>query len=275
MRPRTFDTRTQLRHMSEKSSKPSNFGQSRPLPVMQPYGNSTRKCYNCTGLGHVSRDCPSRKSTFGTTSSAKVGAFQGRGVYDRKERIDEDFRHRGTSRTRPWRGRGRGRDREEATLGQEYRPNQQSSDHVGLCVSFPTQSTVTVTQSNKGIALTSWSHDWRSKMFVTEGKVGKHTLSVLRDTGCSGVVIRRSLINDDQLVGRFQKCTMINGQSISSPIARVYINTPYFTGDVEAWCMDTPIYDLVVGNIEGVTDRVEPYLPNQKSITVLLYNHST
>ena len=119
VRPRTVDTRTQLRHMAEKTSKPYNFGQSRQPPVTQPYGNSTRKCYNCSGLGHVSRDCPSRKSTFGTTSSAKVGAFQGRGVYDRKERIDEDFRHRGTSRTRPWRGRGRGRDREEATLGQE------------------------------------------------------------------------------------------------------------------------------------------------------------
>ena len=34
--------------------------------------------------------------------------------------------------------------------------------------------------------------------------------------------------------------------------------TPYFQGEVEAWCMQNPVYDLIVGNIEGARLPREP-----------------
>ena len=42
------------------------------------------------------------------------------------------------------------------------------------------------------------------------------------------------------------------------PIANVGIDTPYFTGNVEALC---PIYDLILGNVRGARAVGDPY-PN-------------
>ena len=36
---------------------------------------------------------------------------------------------------------------------------------------------------------------------VTKGMVGKHMVDTLRDTGCSGVIVRRELVDDRQLTG--------------------------------------------------------------------------
>ena len=40
--------------------------------------------------------------------------------------------------------------------------------------------------------------------------------------------------------------------------AQVYIDTPYYKGNVTALCMTNPIYDLVLGNIEGVRCPSDP-----------------
>jgi transposase InsO family protein len=35
------------------------------------------------------------------------------------------------------------------------------------------------------------------------------------------------------------------------PVARITVKTPFLTGTVDALCMDNPIYDLTIGNVEG------------------------
>ena len=40
-------------------------------------------------------------------------------------------------------------------------------------------------------------------------------------------------------------------QRFQSPLQNVCIDTPYFTGEVEAWCMKNPVFVLIVGYIEG------------------------
>ena len=44
------------------------------------------------------------------------------------------------------------------------------------------------------------------KMPVSQGKVNGHVVTLLRDTGCSGVVIKRELVKDEQLNGKSQLC---------------------------------------------------------------------
>ena len=46
-------------------------------------------------------------------------------------------------------------------------------------------------------------------MPVTSGKVGDRTVSVLRDSGCSGVVIKRNLVPDDRLTGKVKTCILL------------------------------------------------------------------
>lgn len=49
-------------------------------------------------------------------------------------------------------------------------------------------------------------------------------------------------------------CVLIDGTVRRTPVANVEIETPYFTGKVRAVCMREPLYDVIVGNVEGVTD---------------------
>ena len=46
-----------------------------------------------------------------------------------------------------------------------------------------------------------------NKMPVVKGMVGTHTVNALRDTGCSGVVVQKKFVNDDQYTGKY--CYMI------------------------------------------------------------------
>ena len=58
-------------------------------------------------------------------------------------------------------------------------------------------------------------------MPVTEGRLGEIKISVFRDTGCSGVVVKKCLIDADQLTGVQQTCMLADGSKIKVPIAEV------------------------------------------------------
>jgi hypothetical protein len=51
----------------------------------------------------------------------------------------------------------------------------------------------------------------------------------------------------------------------------VKIDTPYFTGNVEAWCLENPLYSLIIGNIPKARDPKDPdknWNPNQTNAVV-------
>ena len=91
-------------------------------------------------------------------------------------------------------------------------------------------------------------------MPVKEGTVEGKTVNVLRDTGCSTVVVRRSLVPDNKLTGHEERCILIDGTIRRTPVAEIHIETPYYTRMTTAVRMKRPIYDLIVGNIQGVHD---------------------
>ena len=96
-------------------------------------------------------------------------------------------------------------------------------------------------------------------MPTSQGKVNGRNVTVLRDTGCNAVVVRKSLVDDSQVSGEFQPCILMDGTVRRFPIAFVDVHTPYFTGNVKALCMNNPVYDLIIGNVNGVrmSDGVE------------------
>ena len=93
---------------------------------------------------------------------------------------------------------------------------------------------------------------------VVQGILNGHVVNALRDTGCTGIAVRKSLVNDEQFVGKSQTCMLIDGSVVKVPIAKVHIDTPYFSGEVTAMCMKEPIYDLVIGNVDGARPVDEP-----------------
>ena len=74
---------------------------------------------------------------------------------------------------------------------------------------------------------------------------------VLRDTGCTGVVVRRDLVSDEQMLGKELDITLINESKRKYPVPCISVECPFFNGITEALCMEDTLYDLVIGNING------------------------
>ena len=95
----------------------------------------------------------------------------------------------------------------------------------------------------------------RDNMPVSDGYLNGKAVNVLRDSGCSTVVIRRDLVEDSQLTGAELRCILIDGTIRKVPVAKVTLDTKYFKGETEAVCMRNPLYDVILGNIPGVKDN--------------------
>ena len=66
-----------------------------------------------------------------------------------------------------------------------------------------------------------------------------------------GVVVRRSLVSDGQMLNKQSGVTLINNYKQRCPVAQINIDCPFFRGSTDALCIDDPAHDLVIGNIEG------------------------
>jgi len=91
-------------------------------------------------------------------------------------------------------------------------------------------------------------------MQVADGLLENQPVRVLRDTGCSAVIVRGSLFSETKLTGQEARCVLIDGTIRRPPVAQVFLDTPYFTGVTDAVCMKNPLYDVIVGNIPSTTD---------------------
>ena len=98
----------------------------------------------------------------------------------------------------------------------------------------------------------------RSQMPVMNGRVGEKSVDVLRDTGCSGIVVIRDLVPEDQFTGDFNVMLLIDNTARKASIAKIDIDRPYFKGQVEAQCLPDAVYDLIVGNLSGARAADDP-----------------
>jgi len=64
------------------------------------------------------------------------------------------------------------------------------------------------------------------RMPVCIGLMGDQSVSVLRDTGCSTVVVKGELVDDEQMTGGTETCILIDGTVRRTPVAEIEIETP-------------------------------------------------
>ncbi|XP_077862642.1 uncharacterized protein LOC144344640 [Saccoglossus kowalevskii] len=93
---------------------------------------------------------------------------------------------------------------------------------------------------------------------VGQGKVGDTTVTMLRDTVCNGIIVKKSLVPDDQYTKKMGHILMVDRTVRRVPVAMVEIDTPYLRDTVEALCVQDPIYELIVGNVPGARPPDEP-----------------
>ena len=91
----------------------------------------------------------------------------------------------------------------------------------------------------------------KSRLPTARGTVNGKEVIAMQDTGCTGCVIRSSLVSKDQLLGKAFDVTLINETIQRYPLALIDIDCQFFSGQTEALCMDNTLYDVVIGNIDG------------------------
>ena len=87
--------------------------------------------------------------------------------------------------------------------------------------------------------------------------VNHQMVTLLRDTGCTGVIVSKQLVQESQYTGKSKLCQMIDGSIIKVPIAEITIDSPYYKGKTDAMVMATPVFDLILGNIQGAKSIVD------------------
>ena len=243
-------------HFVQHDMKPTSTPLSRPPAGNQPMrparppqqqlraSNQTRPpriCYICKKPGHFANECRFR--------SVPVRASY---LQETEDIIREDVN-----------------DEEDIPPSGEHEIEEQLNDNheqftseqdVGAFYVFPRHlgdccveaELVTLTCGHQLPVVSAACSEGRyTAMPVGEGRVGHQPVEVLRDSGCSGVIVRRRLISDEQLTGEQRGCVLIDGTVRKFPVARIHMNTPYYTGNVVALCMENPVYDLILGNIQG------------------------
>ena len=94
--------------------------------------------------------------------------------------------------------------------------------------------------------------EWRSQMTpCCKAGVNDTTTLVIRDTGSTTCVATSSLVKPEQMTGTYELCMLIDGVVKRYATAVVDLDTPYYTGMAKVLCMDTPVQDIIVGNIPG------------------------
>lgn len=201
-------------------------------------GNSTVRpkqrgaCFICGKLGHYAKDCRQRPKLNALLDS--IGQSDNRPNETQQSETTTECSDKGAFLM--------------ITTGQ-------NSDIV------PGRSVYTLDCGHQLTVLTAACHrQTDTSMPVTEGRVGDHKIKVLRDTGCTGVVVRESLVKKSQLTGEHKTCVLIDGTVRRFPVAEIEVDTPYFVGKVPALCMANPVYELILGNIDGVREPTDPNL---------------
>ena len=98
------------------------------------------------------------------------------------------------------------------------------------------------------------SLDGERNLNLQTGFVGDTEVRVLRDTGCELAAVRKDLMSEDQMLDKRFVMITIDGQAKIVPAALIEIDTPYYRGSLEAMVLTSLICDLVLGNIDGVSD---------------------
>ena len=245
----------------------------KPNDSVDTQKRAVKQCFLCNKLGHIARDCWS-KNQIGSAlmKDNKSGTVSNTQSQGQNAAVQcQICKKMGHSAKDCW-----FRNQSEQNTGGKQNPQGQGNSADGsktdqvTAVCLETKSQIPgncgcVTPNTLKLAcgrtmpiVTGACNRIDQKMPVKQGLVGTTEVQTLRDTGCSGVVVRKDLVNPEQFIGNSQTCMLIDGTILKVPLAKIYVHTPYFSGETEAMCMQKPVFDLIIGNISGATSPQDP-----------------
>ena len=93
---------------------------------------------------------------------------------------------------------------------------------------------------------------------VLSGKVGGKKVEVLRDTGCSGVIIKKELVDETNFTEEMGHIMTVDRTLKRAPMAKVEVDTPFYVGTLEALCLQNSLFDLIIRNVPGARRSDDP-----------------
>ena len=248
-----------------KGQRDNNKGAAQSKPESKPSGKPEIKCGIC-GKGHLTIRCyknPDRKQAYSAEvasgSSGSKGSnsdYGGENEQGTQIKSEESESSRGRGYTR---GRGRGYFRGRGKTDGAPRGGGHQMSFCKTEVNRDADDGIeSIYQSKIDSSLNSDSkikegvcYFLKSRLPTAEGTVNGRNVEVLRDTGCTCCTVKRSLVSDDQLIGKESYVTLIDETTQKYPLAVIDVDCPFFAGKTEALCMEDTLYDLVIGNIDG------------------------
>ena len=206
--------RSRSRSNSESRSRSRSPTRRGPNQGNQGYPRPRVRCYNCGGP-HVRRFCPQLKQGI-----MKAGAVDYR-------------RSRSPTRKVTFQTQEPEVPKEETAKDG----NQNTEPKVcGACLiltdavnySQATTNEREMVKTSVGSPIKISSVSSLSEMSTVQGFVGEKPVEVLRDTGCSGVIVSKDLVPESAYTGRSQTMVMVDYSSRVVPEVKVSIDTPYY-----------------------------------------------
>ena len=236
--------RSRSRSNSESRSRSRSPTSRGPNQGNQGYPRPRVRCYNCGGP-HVRRFCPQLKQGIMKAGAVDYG------------------RSRSPTRKVTFQTQEPEVPKEETAKDG----NQNTEPKVcGACLiltdavnySQATTNEREMVKTSVGSPIKVSSVSSLSEMSTVQGFVGEKPVEVLRDTGCSGVIVSKDLVPESAYTGRSQTMVMVDYSSRVVPEVKVSIDTPYYKGEVLALCVEKPLVGLIIGNIPGARERNNP-----------------
>ena len=255
---------------------------------IEPNQKSTMKCFNCQEMGHRAAACPLKvvpesrtrsrgkwcsycKSSTHDTRDCRAGqrpSYYSRGGANVSSRGSLPFHQVGCGMQIGESKNDVSAAKEERVMNAEPRRTEEEQrrnkeereDPYGRndCKNKEACLELINGEKIKVINGACLEKEISSRMPVVTGMVGERKVEVLRDTGCTGVIIKRNLVNEKQFTGEFGHIMTIARDLIKAPIAKVSVDTPYFSGTVEALCLKDPLVELIIGNVSGARAPNDP-----------------
>ena len=230
-----------------KGQRDNNKAAAQSKPESKPSGKPEIKCGIC-GKGHLTIRCyknPDRKQAYSAEiASGSSGNSGSKGSNTDSSVVAQGMQYRNDDAPNRGRGFGRGRGAgrgftrgcgksDGTSRGAGHKMsfckteiNRESDDGIGSIYQNKVDSSLNSDSKDKeGVC-----YFLKSRLPTAQGTVNGKKVIALRDTGCAGCVIRRSLISDDKLIGKESDITLIDETTLRYPLAVIDVVCPFFTG---------------------------------------------
>ena len=228
-------------------SSPANFNALVDLKTTQSKPNSSQgrqrllRCYRCQGFGHRQSECGTKISPGKDQKSSLTPVSQSsqKKTHAMVAQLDEDIEKAFTC---------------VEVEGTRSRRNSKKSGTEGSTNSDrAVYSAVCHAQSNDG------------QTYMGVGKLNGRPVKVLRDTGCTRMIVDRALVPDVMVIpGSLGSLQMVDHTLIDVPLANIYLDSPYYKGHSTVMCVSFPVYPVIIGNVRGARRMLQD--PDWKAV---------